>query len=106
MYTDSECPSESSEDVRELVSSAIAAAVCSVLLERAECQLSEVETRLRSLSETAAARLAALTPVPAAAASDGAARCIIPSSRMRRFTAMELMALDTQATRLAFCRRA
>ena len=63
VHIDSESTSETSEDVRELVSNAITAAVNSVLFDKIERQLVDIATTLESLFETSNARVEALTPV-------------------------------------------
>ena len=103
VHTDSESTSETSEDVRELVSNAIATAVKSVLFDKIEHQLVDIETRLERLFETSNARVEALTPVRSNDVTDSGPKCI-PSSKMRVFPHLELMRLDAQATRLVLCR--
>ena len=103
VHIDSESTSETSEDVRELVSNAITAAVNSVLFDKIERQLVDIATTLESLFETSNARVEALTPVCSNGVTDSGPECI-PSSKMRVFSDLELMGLDAQATRLVLCR--
>lgn len=102
VHTDSDTTSETSEDVRELVSNAITAAVNAVLFDKIDRQLVDISTKLESLFETSNARVEALTPVCTNDVTDSGPKCI-PSSKMRVFTELKLMRLDTQATRLMLC---
>ena len=102
VHIDSETTSDTSEDVRELVSNAIAAAVNAVLFDKIDRQLVDIETMLERLTETSNARLQATTPVCTNGVRDSDPKCI-PSSKMRVFSELKLMRLDAQATRLVLC---